>query len=83
MDSFETPQRIYIDGIRVTPLAESLETPVSQRSLSSRVEAEINIIDQTQYCLARDRTSVSTDVTGQRESIPSSIGPGTHCRRLL
>jgi hypothetical protein len=77
VDSFETPQRIYMDGVRASPLAESLETPVSERSLTV---AETNIIDQTQYCPAEERTSVSTDVTGQRESIPSSVGPGTHCR---
>ena len=71
VDSFETPQRIYVDGVRVA----SLETPVSERSVS-QVDAEVKIIDHTQYCPAKKTTSVSTDVSAQRESMPSSTGPG-------
>ena len=80
VDSFETPQRIYIDGVRVTPLSDALETPVSQRSLF-QTAADVNIVDQTQYCAATKRGSVSTD--GQRESITSSVGPGTHYRQVI
>lgn len=75
VDSFETPQRIYIDGVRFSALTESSETPVREWSLAQD-DAGIKIIDQTQYCPAREQTSVSTDVTGQRESMPSSVGPG-------
>ena len=75
VDSFETPQRIYVDGVRLSALTESLETPVREWSLAQD-DVEIKIIDQTQYCPAREQTSVSTDVTGQRESMPSSVGPG-------
>lgn len=79
-DSFETPQRIYVDGVRIIPLLETSETPMSQRALP-QADADTNIIDQTEYCLAKD--SVSTVDTCQRGSLPSSIGPGRHCFYIL
>ncbi|XP_028395419.1 uncharacterized protein LOC114519478 [Dendronephthya gigantea] len=75
VDSFDTPQRIYIDGIRLTPLALSLETHRTSEM------TDVSIVDQTQYCPARESGSVSTDV--QRESVPSSFGPGASERSSL
>lgn len=54
----------------MTPLAMSLETPRTSEM------TDLSVVDQTQYCPARESGSVSTDV--QRESMPSSFGPGVH-----
>ena len=62
----------------MTPLAESLDKkPGTDLSLSD--SRELEVVDETKYCPVKVRTSCSTEVTVQRESMSSSVAPGAYC----
>lgn len=79
VDSFITPQRVYIDGIRVTPVKEDLEESLkSNERRMSESAIKMAAVNENQYCAVTDRISRTSDITTRNESTASSVFGGNY-----
>ena len=74
IDSFITPQRIYIGGTRVAPVKEGIEDSIksTERRMSESAR-RLATVGNTDYCAVTDRINRGADVISKAESVCESV----------
>ena len=84
VDSFVTPQRIYVGGTRVSYVRENIVDSVkTNEKHMSEIAKKVMLVDDTKYSAVTERSSRASDIINKMESSSNSFCGGKKGRHGL